>query len=613
MYVKRAVPWMFLAAVVALSPTAANASVYPGNKCVSAKQKAAAKKCQAVFKAWKKYDQKGDAVARDAAIMAAAAKLSQAWTKAEDKAAAKGVDCADTTATANDVETSIDDAAVDFMTALNTGLNLGDKDEAKCGASIANAAAKKCQALLKAASKYIKKPSKAAAEKRDEALAKAAGKFSDAFDKAHQHTCPSTATEGDLETAIDDLNASVVTATTVSPNVDDSQFTTITLPVGTVIPYEGRDLRPICSGYTPYSYFVKRGSENKLLVYFQGGGACWDGLTCGPAHTFDDSVDPNGSDNPNNGQIGLGDQSNSANPFKDWNVVFVSYCTGDIHFGDSEQSYPNPLGGVVHIEHRGFVDARVVEKFAREHFVDPDEVFVTGSSAGAYGALFNAPLIRAVYPTAKFNVLGDAGNGVVTQQFLDDEFPHWNFAANLPTYIPGLADTLTNGTGIPGYTELVANYFPDVNWGHYSTAYDGGTGGQTGFYHVMKNPTTDVSTALSVWPKWWEDSCEWNGVMVQQAIDTAAAVPSNYRYYIGTGSRHTMFGSNKVYTDLNGVPITIVDWINAMRDGTPAWVNVETTTPGILEAGDPRQNGNPPPDPFVDDNSDMTADRIVCP
>ena len=33
------------------------------------------------------------------------------------------------------------------------------------------------------------------------------------------------------------------------------------------------------------------------------------------------------------------------------------------------------------------MNAQVVEKWAREHFVTPEQVFVTGSSAGAYGAI----------------------------------------------------------------------------------------------------------------------------------------------------------------------------------------------------------------------------------
>jgi len=42
------------------------------------------------------------------------------------------------------------------------------------------------------------------------------------------------------------------------------------------------------------------------------------------------------------------------------------------------------------------------------------------------------------------------------------------------------------------------------------------------------------------WVNWWNASCAWNDVMVQQAHDTAAIIPDNYRYYIGTGSRHTI-------------------------------------------------------------------------
>jgi hypothetical protein len=240
-------------------------------------------------------------------------------------------------------------------------------------------------------------------------------------------------------------------------------------------------------------------------------------------------------------------------------------------------------------------------------------VFVTGSSAGAYGAFFNGPLLRDIYPAAKFSVLADAGNGIVTQQFLDEKFPLWNFAGNLPNTIPGLEDTLTNGTGIPGYTEIIANFYSDVAWAHYTTAFDGSPGGQTGFYNIMLNPTTDLMVAIAEWLNWWEASCEWNAVMKQQAIDTAAVLPDNYRYYIGAGSRHTMFGSNKVYTDTTGGVPTIVDWINAMRDRTNAWTNVLTTNEGLLLSGDPRQNGNPPPAPFVDDNANNVADRIVCP
>ena len=277
--------------------------------------------------------------------------------------------------------------------------------------------------------------------------------------------------------------------------------------------------------------------------------------------------------------------------------------------GDAAQDYANfNPGSPLHVEHRGYHNAKVAEKWAREHFVNPEVVFVTGTSAGAYGAWFNAPLLHFVWPASKFHVLADAGNGVITEEFLEDFFPNWNFVGNLPPEIPGLEEVLVSGTGIPGYTEVVAGVFPDTTWAHYTTAFDGGFGGQTGFYNVMLNGNDPIA-ALS----WWNGSCAFNAQMRQQALDTAAAVPSNYRYYIGTGSRHGMWGNNKVYSDTTGGVPTIVDWVTATLNSSPpmadaGWTNVECTNCGLLLAGDPR------PDPLAPPFQQVGPDVVVtCP
>ena len=41
---------------------------------------------------------------------------------------------------------------------------------------------------------------------------------------------------------------------------------------------------------------MKRGSVNKVVMYYQGGGACWENLTCG-VPVCKDGADPV-SDNP---------------------------------------------------------------------------------------------------------------------------------------------------------------------------------------------------------------------------------------------------------------------------------------------------------------------------
>jgi len=592
-------------ALLAAVPSAAHAAkAYPTNECVSAKLKNAGTYCSAVLKAWSTWEKKQDDGKRDAAIAKAQGKLDGKWTDAETTATTAGVDCADTTVSSSGLGLLVGTAAAQIVADVNQGLDLAQKDDAKCGADLLKIAAKKCLALLKAESKFIVKLDSGAA-KHSADQSKASHKFDDGWNKTAAKGCTFTETQPGLEASVDALSQSIILSNTVSPNVASTQFTTIA-PVGPIA-YEGKNFNPICATGGPYEFFVKRGTVNKLLMYYQGGGACWEQLTCG-IPVCDISVGP--SDNPQGATTGFFNLSNPNNPFKDWNIVFVSYCSCDIHFGDAAQDYGNvnPMTPV-HIEHRGYQNSKVAEKFAREHFVNPDVVFVTGSSAGAYGAWFNGPLLEGVYPASQFHVLADAGNGVITQSFLDNFFPNWNFAANLPTNIPGLQDTLTNGTGIPGYTEVVANAFPNTTWAHYATAFDGGTGGQTGFYNIMLNGNNPAAAVT-----WWQGSCAFNSVMTQQVMDTSAAVPSNYRYYIGTGSRHTMWGSDKVYNDTTGGVPLLVDWIDAMLDSSPPmsndanWTNVECTNCGLLLPGDVRPNPLQPP--FQQVGSDVV---VTCP
>ncbi len=163
---------------------------------------------------------------------------------------------------------------------------------------------------------------------------------------------------------------------------------------------------------------------------------------------------------------------------------------------------------------------------------------------------------------------------------------------------------------MPAYIDAVADFYPGSNWGHYTTSYDGGSGGQTGFYNVMINGNNPLA-ALT----WWEGSCEFNEVMVEQAAETSSRVPDNYRFYIGAGSRHTMYGNDKVYTDQSGgEDQTIVDWVEDMIAFEPGssspseWQSVECTDCGLVLPGDPTPPVIPT-DPFFDDAGQTV---IVC-
>lgn len=595
------IPWLLVVAVALLAAHGdARAGVYPVNKCVSTKIKAAAGKCKKALGAWGVWDKTQDDDKRDAALDKAATKFSDTWAKADEKATKKGVDCADTTLSDPNMQALIGGAIDDIVAEINAGLDLiNNKDDRKCGGKLLKLAAGHCDKILKAEAKYIGKLAKDPdGVRRNADRDKASTKFSEKWDDASPG-CPTHATKGAIETKIDELSAAVVTSTTVSPNVDDTQFITIS-PTGTT-EYQGKELRPICIKGSDYHFFAKRGSVNKLLMYYEGGGACWESLTCSVPYC-NENVDPNGPENANDGwSSGFADLTNPDNPFKDWNIVFVSYCSCDAHFGDSDPNYPP------HVEHRGFHNARVAEKWAREHFLNPEVVFVTGSSAGAYGGTFHAPLLHEVWPASEFHVLVDGGNGVITPQFLRDEWGSWNYVANLPLYIPGVAEAIIEGTGVPAYIIALTAFFPDTNWAHYTTAFDGTEGGQSAAYNIMLNENSPIFALL-----WWKASCAFNQKMREQSLEIAAEAPLNYRYYIGTGSEHTMWYKNKVYTDTTGDVPTVVDWVNAMIDNDPNdWVNVEASPSNVLLPGDP-QPPTLPTAPFeLSDANDPNAPIIV--
>jgi len=606
MFSIRVVLGAFAVALLGFGPVqAAPSKPYPTNRCVSTKQKEAGRYCRRVLEAWAQWETRQDSGRRDAAIAQAAAKLATAWAGAERRASRGGVDCAETTLSAAAVRALVDPAAAALVAQVNDGLSLAEPGQARCGAALLLAAASRCAGLLDAERKFVLRMARdPEGTRRAAAQSEARAAFDQRWAATVAAGCPTMATQATAGAAIDGLVAAVVRDTIVSPQVDETRYSTIS-PTGT-IRYLGKALTPRCIKDTPYHFFVRRGSVNKLVVYYQGGGACWDQLTCG-VPVCDPSVDPNGPDNLNLIPLrGFVDPGNPANPFRDWHVVVVSYCSCDIHFGDAAQDYANVNPAApVRIEHRGFHNARVVEKWAREHFVAPEVVFVTGSSAGAYGAWFHAPLLHRVWPAARFHVLADAGNGVITQSFRTTYFPNWNFSANLPRDIPGLRALIDSGAGIPEYTELVARQFPATTWAHYSTAFDGGSGGQTGFYNLMLNGNNPLA-ALT----WWEGSCAFFAQLRAQALATAAAVPENYRYYIGSGSRHTMWGHDKVYTDTTGGVPTIRDWVVAMlqsRGGSadPAWTNVECANCGLLLPGDPR------PSPLVAPFTQVGSDVVI--
>jgi hypothetical protein len=152
---------------------------------------------------------------------------------------------------------------------------------------------------------------------------------------------------------------------------------------------------------------VRYGTAPGLVIFFEGGGACFNALTCG-ANPANYGMSNFTGWAGGGGQNGIFDISNDANPVADWSYVYVPYCTGDVHAGARpdgtlpDNPTPQQFVGYLNIGH--FLQ-RVVPTFLGQ----VDHVLVTGVSAGGFGAAFNYDRIADAFPGEKVTLLDDSG------------------------------------------------------------------------------------------------------------------------------------------------------------------------------------------------------------
>ena len=361
------------------------------------------------------------------------------------------------------------------------------------------------------------------------------------------------------------LSSLLIVSTALAGGLPD-EWTEI-FPLDEYPGFEFNGLTPACSNApgTPddeFTFFVKGGQKNNLVIFFQGGGACWDFMNCVavttpvPTYTqfqaeelwkFSDDME----------EQGIFDQTRKDNPFKDWGFVYIPYCTGDLHMGANDATYGN-----VPIKHRGFVNFQAVLKYLEDNTNYPGKIFVTGSSAGSYGATMNFPYVKQSFPWSNVFLLGDAGNGVLGGTFPTEGILNWN--VQMPYWI--FPDGWEIGTPETWYTDIAAAY-PWSRLAQYTTAFDLT---QIFFLNVMyniKNPVewgniTDFDVAF------------WHLTMKGYAYRTAAASP-NYRYYIAAGTDHTVLRSNKFYTEESAGGVSFASWVKKMINTPNKWENLE--------------------------------------
>ncbi|MFN6120393.1 MAG: pectin acetylesterase-family hydrolase, partial [Actinomycetes bacterium] len=300
----------------------------------------------------------------------------------------------------------------------------------------------------------------------------------------------------------------------------------------------GGDCR--CADGSEYAFWVRDAAPSKVLFFLQGGGACFSALTCSfTSGAYQVTVD--GGDDPT-GDPGIFDLTDPRNPFADWSMVFVPYCTGDVHLGDAAADY----GGLV-VEHRGAVNARAALDELVRRFPDATEVVVAGESAGAAPAPLYAGLVSDGLPGARITALADGAGAypdVPTVNALIGGL--WGTERSIPDWPVNEGLTAAEWS-FPGIAVQTGRHAPDVVLARHDYAYDRT---QVLFAALAGIGSDDLLSLIDA----NERRIEGDGVPLLS--------------YVAPGDDHTVLSDEAFYTQtVEGV--ALVDWVRALitRDG----------------------------------------------
>jgi hypothetical protein len=155
-----------------------------------------------------------------------------------------------------------------------------------------------------------------------------------------------------------------------------------------------------CSDGSPHKFWVEFSeTSDNVIVFFEGGGACWDYESCSGRGGIRGAANPNGLPDSHADvlfevvpgfEVGarelypLLNQDPDVSPMADWNKVFVGYCTGDVYSGDRTVIYEDPNGVEDDIEfrHVGHRNVLAMTEMLNEMFPTVSKLFVSGCSAG---------------------------------------------------------------------------------------------------------------------------------------------------------------------------------------------------------------------------------------
>ncbi len=182
---------------------------------------------------------------------------------------------------------------------------------------------------------------------------------------------------------------------------------------------------PMCLRGGDYWVSARAGSHTStdLVIYQQGGGACWSDLCQAFESLGAPGVPASGLLNP----------TLPGNAFADWNQVYLPYCDGSLFAGDID--IDDDDDGTIDRFHHGLINLSAGLDVAHDRFPDVERIVLAGSSAGSYGVHISNMLVRTLWPDAEVIIVADCGVGIGKPgdfEFIPGLLEEWNILHVVP-------------------------------------------------------------------------------------------------------------------------------------------------------------------------------------
>jgi len=286
-----------------------------------------------------------------------------------------------------------------------------------------------------------------------------------------------------------------------------------------------------CADGSKYGFYTRTANPKKVVLYLDGGGACWSAKTCAPdsGNRYQTKVEAPSAE-------GLFDLADQRNPFAGYSFVYVPYCTADLHIGDAVTTYAAGLT----VRHKGYANGTAALDYLAATFPGATDVVVVGASAGSVTAPLYAGLVADRLPDAHITAVADSSGSY-------PDVPQLNKLLTGSAWQAGKAIPAWAGRSIPGFVIQSGRHDPDIVFARYDHADD-----EDQKFHLALAgvPDDDVPALIRA-----------NEARIEKAGVTLHS-------YTAPGTGHIVFDDSAFYTEtVNG--IALVDWVTKLLANQP--------------------------------------------